>query len=242
MASSRVVEALLLLLDHSSGEVLFAVCGSLINFTVDTHAKAALIAVGGAGRLISTLDRLISSALPLSHDTSSAGQHSDSPNRQMFETLGDVQEGSSGDAQAGGSCDPGGASGSGTVQTLMQLGDYELGTLVGVCKALHNICASGSSQGKQGSVDSLSKDSSKVGLGEGSCSSSEHSGGGGGDGLRTTLTPGELGMLHVILGVMNGAGEKEEEWDEATQVATRLGERVAVLRAAHALQDLEILP
>ncbi|MEW5313475.1 MAG: hypothetical protein WDW38_005041 [Sanguina aurantia] len=242
MASSRVVEALLLLLDHSSGEVLFAVCGSLINFTVDTHAKGALIAVGGAGRLISTLDRLISSALPLSHDTACAGQHSLLPTSQTSDTLGDAQEGASGDAQQGGGWDPGGASDSGTAQTLMQLGDYELGTLVGVCKALYNICASGFSQGKQGGVDCVSEGSGKVGLGGGSDSSSDHSGGGDGDGLRTTLTPGELDMLYVILGVMNGDGGKEEGWDEARRVATRLGERVEVLRAAQAPQEWEILP
>ena len=49
MHECRVVEALLLLLDHSNSEVLYSVCGTLINLTVDSERKEVLVGECGAG-------------------------------------------------------------------------------------------------------------------------------------------------------------------------------------------------
>ena len=35
MQEARVLEAMLLLLDHSNNELLYSICGTLINFTVE---------------------------------------------------------------------------------------------------------------------------------------------------------------------------------------------------------------
>ncbi|PNH12894.1 Armadillo repeat-containing protein 2 [Tetrabaena socialis] len=59
MQSSRVVEALVLLLDHGNSEVLYSVCGTLINFTMDASRKAVLGALGGGARLVEVLGRTV---------------------------------------------------------------------------------------------------------------------------------------------------------------------------------------
>ncbi|KAG2431305.1 hypothetical protein HYH02_013436 [Chlamydomonas schloesseri] len=57
MQATRVVEALVLLLDHSNAEVLYSVCGTLINFTMDSSRKDVLGCLGGVSRLVEVLGR-----------------------------------------------------------------------------------------------------------------------------------------------------------------------------------------
>eukprot|EP00798_Chlamydomonas_sp_ICE-L_P011273 gene11273-18905_t len=52
MEKARVLEALILLLDHSSSELLYSVCGTLINFTADAARKGALVGLGCVKRLM----------------------------------------------------------------------------------------------------------------------------------------------------------------------------------------------
>ncbi|GFR40002.1 hypothetical protein Agub_g537 [Astrephomene gubernaculifera] len=59
MQSTRVVEALVLLLDHSHPEVLYSVCGTLINFTMDAARRHVLGALGGTARLVEVLSRTV---------------------------------------------------------------------------------------------------------------------------------------------------------------------------------------
>ncbi|EFJ52458.1 hypothetical protein VOLCADRAFT_120276 [Volvox carteri f. nagariensis] len=59
MQAARVVEALVLLLDHSNAEVLYSVCGTLINFTMDASRKHVLGALGGTSRLVEVLSRTV---------------------------------------------------------------------------------------------------------------------------------------------------------------------------------------
>ncbi|GLC34652.1 hypothetical protein PLESTB_001238300 [Pleodorina starrii] len=59
MQAARVVEALVLLLDHSNSEVLYSVCGTLINFTMDASRKAVLGSLGGCSRLVEVLGRTV---------------------------------------------------------------------------------------------------------------------------------------------------------------------------------------
>ncbi|KAG2484488.1 hypothetical protein HYH03_016720 [Edaphochlamys debaryana] len=59
MQAHRIVEALVLLLDHPNSEVLYSVCGTLINFTMDPGRKAALGSLGGASRLVEVLGRTV---------------------------------------------------------------------------------------------------------------------------------------------------------------------------------------
>lgn len=62
MQRARVVEALVLLLDHGSSEVLYSVCGTLINFTMDPDParKGVLAGLGGVSRLVEVLGRTLS--------------------------------------------------------------------------------------------------------------------------------------------------------------------------------------
>jgi hypothetical protein len=39
---ARVLEAMLLLLDHSNYELLYSICGTLINFTIDRYLAAMI--------------------------------------------------------------------------------------------------------------------------------------------------------------------------------------------------------
>eukprot|EP00198_Chlamydomonas_reinhardtii_P013474 XP_001702811.1 predicted protein [Chlamydomonas reinhardtii] len=57
MQATRVVEALVLLLDHSNAEVLYSVCGTLINFTMDGSRRDVLGGLGGVSRLVEVLGR-----------------------------------------------------------------------------------------------------------------------------------------------------------------------------------------
>ncbi|GIL94202.1 hypothetical protein Vretimale_474 [Volvox reticuliferus] len=59
MQAARVVEALVLLLDHSNAEVLYSVCGTLVNFTMDASRKHVLGALGGTSRLVEVLGRTV---------------------------------------------------------------------------------------------------------------------------------------------------------------------------------------
>ncbi|KXZ44037.1 hypothetical protein GPECTOR_75g761 [Gonium pectorale] len=59
MQATRIVDALVLLLDHSNSEVLYSVCGTLVNFTMDASRRAALCGLGGVGRLVELLGRTV---------------------------------------------------------------------------------------------------------------------------------------------------------------------------------------
>lgn len=59
---ARVLEAMLLLLDHSNQELLYSVCGTLINFTVESDRKQALVDLGGVSSLIEVIERTVTSA------------------------------------------------------------------------------------------------------------------------------------------------------------------------------------
>lgn len=57
---SRVLEAMLLLLDHGNLELVYSICGTLINFTVDRRRE--LVAMGGVSNLIDLLERVVTSS------------------------------------------------------------------------------------------------------------------------------------------------------------------------------------
>ena len=59
---ARVLEALLLLLDHSNLELLYSVCGTLVNITADRAGRAAIVELGGAWRLAEVMERAAMSA------------------------------------------------------------------------------------------------------------------------------------------------------------------------------------
>ena len=59
---ARVLEALLLLLDHSNLELLHSVCGTLVNMTADRTGRAATVELGGAWRLVEVMERAAVSA------------------------------------------------------------------------------------------------------------------------------------------------------------------------------------
>jgi len=66
MANARVVEALCLLLDHSNRDVLYSVCGVLMNFTSDQAHLCLLAEADGVSMLIDLLGRaLLEGDLPL---------------------------------------------------------------------------------------------------------------------------------------------------------------------------------
>lgn len=56
---ARVIEALVLLLDHGNSEVVYSVCGTLINFTMDAGRKGVLAGLGGGARLVEVLSRTV---------------------------------------------------------------------------------------------------------------------------------------------------------------------------------------
>ncbi len=56
---ARVIEALVLLLDHGHSEVVYSVCGTLINFTMDAGRKGVLAGLGGGARLVEVLSRTV---------------------------------------------------------------------------------------------------------------------------------------------------------------------------------------
>ncbi|GAX78023.1 hypothetical protein CEUSTIGMA_g5465.t1 [Chlamydomonas eustigma] len=62
MQEARVLEAMLLLLDHSNYELLYSICGTLINFTIDSGRKSVLVSMGGVARLVEVLERVVTSA------------------------------------------------------------------------------------------------------------------------------------------------------------------------------------
>ena len=57
---SRVLEAMILLLDHGNLELVYSICGTLINFTVDRRRE--LVAMGGVSNLIDLLERVVTSS------------------------------------------------------------------------------------------------------------------------------------------------------------------------------------
>ncbi|KAL6761504.1 hypothetical protein V8C86DRAFT_2432954 [Haematococcus lacustris] len=71
LVDARVLEALVLLLDHSSAEVLYSVCGTLINFSADTSRKAELVQLGAHARLVDVLERCAALAVASSGDAAS---------------------------------------------------------------------------------------------------------------------------------------------------------------------------
>jgi len=64
MVGARVLEALVLLLDHSSTEVLYSVCGTLINFSADLAHKQELVSLAAPGRLVDVLERCLACEEP----------------------------------------------------------------------------------------------------------------------------------------------------------------------------------
>ncbi|KAG1674821.1 hypothetical protein FOA52_015208 [Chlamydomonas sp. UWO 241] len=58
MQESRVLEAMLLLLDHNSLDLLHSVAGTLINFTLDSDCRSVLIELGGPTRLVEVAERI----------------------------------------------------------------------------------------------------------------------------------------------------------------------------------------
>ncbi len=62
MVSARVLEALVLLLDHSSTEVLYSVCGTLINFSAESGRQSELLQLGASERLVDVLTRCSATA------------------------------------------------------------------------------------------------------------------------------------------------------------------------------------
>jgi len=62
MEQARVLEAMLLLLDHSNNELLYSICGTLINFTADSERKEALVQLGGVTRLVEVMERAVTAA------------------------------------------------------------------------------------------------------------------------------------------------------------------------------------
>lgn len=58
MLQARVLDALVLLLDHGNAEVLYSVCGTLINFLMDPCMVQELVSRGGVRSLIDVLGRM----------------------------------------------------------------------------------------------------------------------------------------------------------------------------------------
>lgn len=57
MQASRTSEVLCLLLDHADWEVIIAVCGTIINITLDADCRTEFVALGGVRSLLSLLER-----------------------------------------------------------------------------------------------------------------------------------------------------------------------------------------
>ncbi len=53
---------MLLLLDHNNYELLYSICGTLINFTGERDRREALVQMGGVTSLIELLDRVVALA------------------------------------------------------------------------------------------------------------------------------------------------------------------------------------
>lgn len=57
-----MLDSVLALLSHANLDLVYSLCGTLINFTIDSEYKEALVERGGVQRLMEVMERVVTSA------------------------------------------------------------------------------------------------------------------------------------------------------------------------------------